>query len=190
MTLTAVLVAAYLLGSIPMSYIVVLRATGRDIRTMGSGNPGTMNVFDTVGWFAALVVAVGDISKGAAAVALAYLAGLTDGGAVLAAMAAVIGHDWSIFLWLEGGNGTAAVIGGMLALMPAATLIAAGVAIGLGYTIGSRRIGGVIGIALVPVLGILLGEPHTQLYGAIALMSFTIVKIIRFEGFSPARPDR
>ena len=53
MTFAAVLVVAYLLGSIPTSYIVVYRLTGRDIRSMGSGNPGTMNVLDTVGWGAA-----------------------------------------------------------------------------------------------------------------------------------------
>jgi acyl phosphate:glycerol-3-phosphate acyltransferase len=190
LTLAAVLVVAYLLGSIPTSYIVVYRFTGRDIRTMGSGNPGTMNVFDSLGWRTALLVAVGDISKGAAAVGLAYLVGLNDLGAVLAALCAVIGHDWSIFLRFDGGNGTAAVIGGMLALMPLATLLAAGLSIGIGYFVSSRRIAGLIGIALVPALGFAFGEPDVKLLGAVLLMAFTVLKIVRFEGFSAARPER
>ena len=50
MTLAGILLAAYLIGSFPTSYIVVYRLTGRDIRTMGSGNPGAMNVWDSVGF--------------------------------------------------------------------------------------------------------------------------------------------
>jgi glycerol-3-phosphate acyltransferase PlsY len=190
LTLAAVLVVAYLLGSIPTSYIVVYRATGRDIRTMGSGNPGTMNVLDTLGWRTALLVAVGDITKGAAAVALAYGVGLSDLEAVLVALCAVIGHDWSIFLRFDGGNGTAAVIGGMLALMPLPTVLAAGVSIAIGYAVSSRRIAGLAGIALVPAFGFALGQPDVKLLGAVLLMAFTVFKIYRFEGFSPARPER
>ena len=58
MTLAVVLVVAYLLGSIPTSYIVVYLLTGRDVRGIGNGNPGTMNVWDNVGLAPALIVAV------------------------------------------------------------------------------------------------------------------------------------
>jgi glycerol-3-phosphate acyltransferase PlsY len=190
LTLAAVLVVAYLLGSIPTSYIVVYRQTGRDIRTMGTGNPGTMNVLDTLGWRTALLVAVGDISKGAAAVGLAYAVGLSDREAVLAALCAVIGHDWSIFLRFDGGNGTAAVIGGMLALMPLPTVLAATVSIGIGYFVSSRRIAGLAGIVLVPAFGFAFGQADIKLLGVVLLMAFTVLKIIRFEGFSPERPGR
>ena len=98
---------AYLLGSIPTSYIVVYLLTGRDIRSIGNGNPGTMNVWDNVGLAPALLVAIGDIGKGMAAVSAAYLLGLGDTEAVLAALLAVAGHDYSIFLRFDGGNGTA-----------------------------------------------------------------------------------
>ena len=64
MTLTVVLAAAYLLGSIPTSYIVVYRYTGCDIRTLGSGNPGAMNVLDTLGFVPAIIAGSGDILKG------------------------------------------------------------------------------------------------------------------------------
>ena len=60
MTIAIVLIIAYLLGALPTSYIVVNRLTGRDIRTLGDGNPGMMNVWDSVGLLAALIVGVGD----------------------------------------------------------------------------------------------------------------------------------
>lgn len=187
MTLAAVLIVAYVLGSIPTSYIVVYRLTGRDVRSIGTGNPGTMNVYDTLGWQAASVVAIGDIAKGMAAVGLAYYAGLGDIGAVLAALCAVIGHDWSIFLRLDGGNGTAAAIGGMLALLPIETLTATAVCIGISMLFGSRRLGGIVGVALIPSLAIALGAPDIKWIGAVVLMAFTVLKIIRDEGFTPAR---
>ena len=82
---------AYLLGSIPTSYIVVYLLTGRDIRSIGNGNPGTMNVWDNIGLLPALLVAIGDIGKGMAAVSATYLLGLHDTQAVLAALIAVAG---------------------------------------------------------------------------------------------------
>ncbi|RLT26998.1 MAG: glycerol-3-phosphate acyltransferase [Chloroflexi bacterium] len=190
MTLAVVLVVAYLLGSIPTSYIVVLRATGRDIRTMGSGNPGTMNVLDSVGWKAAGLVAVGDIAKGVIAVVISYQLGFGDVEAVLAATAAVIGHDYSIFLRFDGGNGTAAVIGGLVALMPLETLGVAAIGIGLGVLVGSRRLGGLVALMLLPPLAYANQVPEAKLLGAVALMGLTVLKIIRFEGFSAARPGR
>lgn len=190
LTLAAVLVVAYLLGSIPTSYIVVYRLTGRDVRSIGTGNPGTMNVLDSVGWPAALLVAVGDIAKGMAAVGVAYLAGLGDSGAVFAAFCAVIGHDWSIFLRLDGGNGTAAAIGGLLALLPVETLVATAVCVGIGLLVQSRRFAGIVGLGLLPALAYMLGAPDVKFLGALLLMTFTVLKIIRDEGFSPARPGR
>ncbi|MGE0230028.1 MAG: glycerol-3-phosphate acyltransferase [Dehalococcoidia bacterium] len=190
MTLAVVLIVAYLLGSIPTSYIVVYRLTGRDIRTMGTGNPGTMNVVDTVGMRAGIVVGLGDICKGMAAVGIAYLAGLDDRDAVLAGMCAVAGHDWSIFLRLDGGNGMAAAVGALIALLPFEALFAVPTAIAL-YTLGmSRRLAGIIGLLMVPTLAYTFEAPEMKLIGAVLLLTFTVVKIFRFEGLSPARPGR
>ena len=187
MTLAVVLIAAYLLGSIPTSYIVVYRYTGRDIRTMGSGNPGTMNVLDTVGAWPALIVAAGDITKGMAAVGIAYLAGLDDIDAVLAALVTVVGHDYSLFLRLNGGNGMAAAVGAYAALLPVETLIAASLAVTIWLATRSRRAAGLIGLAALPGLAYWFQEPDAKLIGVGVLLAVTVVKIFRFEGFSPAR---
>ncbi len=190
MTLALVLIVAYLLGSIPTSYIVVYRLTGRDIRAMGTGNPGTMNVLDSVGARAAAIVGIGDICKGMAAVGIAYLAGLGDRDAVLAALCAVAGHDWSIFLRLDGGNGMAAAVGGLVALLPQEALLAIAVATAIWLLGGSRRIAGVVGLLLVLALAYAFEAPDVKLIGAVLLLILTALKIFRFEGFSPARPGR
>lgn len=187
MTLAIVLVMAYLLGSIPTSYIVVHYVTGRDIRTIGNRNPGVMNVLDNVGTWAALAVAAGDIGKGMGAVTLAFALGLDDVGAIGAALVVVAGHDFSIFMRLHGGNGMAAAVGGLFALVPLAAFPATGVALLIAYAGVSRRIAGIVGLLLVPTLTYWLGLPETLLAGVLLLLTMTALKVIRFEGFSPAR---
>ena len=187
MTIALVLLTAYLLGSIPTSYIVVFAATGRDIRSLGNRNPGTMNVWDSVGLPAALVVAIGDIGKGMAAVGVAHVVGVSEGVAIGAALCAVAGHDFSIFLRLHGGNGTAAAVGGMIALVPQAALPAVGTAMVLFPVVRSRRIAGLVGMLMVPALTYWQGQPEIRLIGVLLLLTVTALKIFRFEGFSPAR---
>lgn len=187
MTVAMAFAIAYLLGSIPTSYIVVHLLTGRDVRTIGNGNPGTMNVWDNIGFAPALLVAIGDIGKGMAAVSTAYLLGLNDAEAVLAALLAVAGHDYSIFLWFSGGNGTAAAIGGLFALVPAATVPAAGLAAALYFVTGSKRVSGAMALLSVPVLAYFIDYPATKVVGVLLLLTVTALKIVRFEGFTPER---
>lgn len=184
MTLAVVLITAYLLGSVPTSYIVVHRFTGRDIRTMGSGNPGTLNVLDSVGYRAATLAGAGDLAKGMGAVGLAYAAGLDDLGVVLTAFAAVIGHDYSVFLRFDGGHGTAAVIGSLLMLMPLQAGVAGSTGIAVALLIRNRRIGGILSIALLPALAVTTEVPPIRLYGALAMLTFILVQIVRDEGVS------
>ncbi len=190
MEVAAVLVAAYVLGAIPTSYVVVYALTGRDIRGMGTGNPGTMNVLDSVGLRAALIVAAGDVSKGMAAVTLAYAAGLSDSVAVLAGMIAVLGHDYSVFLRLDGGNGTAAAFGALIALLPRETLLMAALGFAVWGLTRQRRIGGLVGLAAFVPLWVVSQEPEVKVVGSMVIVGFTLLKIIRFEGFQPARGGR
>ncbi len=192
MTVVTAFATAYLLGSIPTSYIVVYLFTGRDVRSIGNGNPGAMNVWDNVGLAPALLVAIGDIGKGMAAVSAAYLLGLGDTEAVLAALLAVAGHDYSIFLRFDGGNGTAAAIGGLFALVPTATIPAAVIAVALYLTIGSKRFAGAVALLCVPVFAYFVAYPDAKLVGVLLLLTVTALKIIRFEGFTPerSRPPR
>ena len=106
----------YLLGSVPFAILVELWK-GVDLRRLGSGNIGASNAFVVAGKFAGVFVLLGDAAKGIAAV---VLAGLLFGASPLAlagaAVGAVLGHDWSLYLRLKGGKGTATTVGVILAL--------------------------------------------------------------------------
>jgi len=177
MSLPALLATAYLLGAIPTAYIVVRLVTGIDVRRIGSGNPGMMNVLDSVGFRWALVVGVADILKGIGAVGLAFLVGVTEFAAIVVAAVAVVGHDFSVFLRFRGGNGTATTIGGVAALLPLPTFIAFVVALAALPLVRSRRLAGLLGMVLVPVLGYLLGAPDAWVLGAVALLTLTSIKV-------------
>ena len=116
-------VIAYLLGSFPSAYIITRLATGKDIRKLGGGNAGARNVYREVGLRAAIPVAILDVGKGAAAVAIADLAlAAPQPFLALAGLAAVAGHIWPIFLKFSGGNGLSTAIG-VLALMMTRELV-------------------------------------------------------------------
>jgi glycerol-3-phosphate acyltransferase PlsY len=112
-------VLGYLLGSIPTAYIVTHLAKGEDVRRLGGGNVGGLNVLREVGKTAAAVVAIVDLAKGAAAVAIAYwLLNVSQPFVLAAAVAAVVGHNWMVWLKFSGGKGMGAAIGGLLVLLP------------------------------------------------------------------------
>ena len=115
----AMLAMGYLLGSIPTAYIVTRLTTGRDIRQLGGGNVGGLNVFREVGARAAVPVAIVDLGKGAAAAAIAYW--WLDFPlllVLLAGLGTVIGHNWVAWLRFTGGKGMGPAIGSLMMLMP------------------------------------------------------------------------
>ena len=124
MTLLA-LVAAYLIGAIPVGFIVARLFGETDIRRAGSGNIGATNVLRTLGALAAVVTLLGDIAKGYLAVSVARALGPAPWGGAAGAVLAVVGHCWPVFLGFRGGKGVATSFGAFLALAPLATLPAA-----------------------------------------------------------------
>ena len=114
--LAAALGVGYLLGSIPFA-ILVERWKNVDLRRLGSGNVGASNAFIVAGKLPGILVLVGDACKGVAAVLL--VAAATGGNHVAIAAAgvgSVLGHDWSLYLRLKGGKGTATTVGVIAAL--------------------------------------------------------------------------
>ena len=113
------IVVGYLLGSIPSAYIATRLAKDKDIRQIGSGNIGGLNVYREIGAKAAATVAIVDIGKGAAAVAVAYwLLDLTQPWVLAAGLAAVIGHMWMVWLKFSGGKGVGTTVGVLATMMP------------------------------------------------------------------------
>jgi acyl phosphate:glycerol-3-phosphate acyltransferase len=158
--LLAAMAVGYLLGSIPFGLLLTKRFAKVDIRNFGSGKIGTTNVLRTAGKKAAALAFSLDFAKGAFAVIFAalifgrnYLVVGNFGlgmlvAQCLAALAAMAGHNWSIFLRFKGGRGVTTFFGGLAALSPVVALFGGQVfAIGVGMTkfasLGS--IAGVVG---------------------------------------------
>lgn len=127
LTAIALVIFAYLLGSVPFALLIGKGIYGVDVRQQGSGNIGTTNVFRVLGKRAGALVFACDLLKGFIPVFLAARYVEADSAAVvavLAAGAAIAGHTFSIFLGFKGGKGVATGGGAILALMPWLFLIA------------------------------------------------------------------
>lgn len=112
------IICAYIMGSLPSAYITGRLRKGIDIRQVGTRNMGAMNVFYQVGFIEGILVLAVDIGKGAAAVALARWLGVVPMVEFLAGAAAVIGHNFPVWLKFHGGRGGATCIGVLFFLMP------------------------------------------------------------------------
>jgi glycerol-3-phosphate acyltransferase PlsY len=110
--------AAYLLGSVPFGVLVARALGGTDPRQVGSGNIGAANVLRTLGRGAAAITLLGDLGKGAAAVGLGRWWGGSSRALAGIALAAVVGHLYPVFLGFRGGKGVATALGVVLAAMP------------------------------------------------------------------------
>lgn len=119
------IVLAYGLGSIPSGYIWSRLVKGVDVRATGSGNVGGMNVARNVSPLAGVLTGITDAGKGALATWLAvrYGSGLIT--AMAAAVMAVLGHNYMLFLGFRGGKGLGTTAGALLVLAPVAIIYAA-----------------------------------------------------------------
>ena len=160
LTALQVTAVAYLIGSIPFSFLVARAFGVHDVRRVGSGNVGATNVLRNAGKAAGALALLLDLGKGAAASALAGK--LAPGDAVLpaaAAVAAVVGHMFPVWLRFEGGKGVATGLGAFAPLAPRAALAAllafAVVAAGTRYV----SLGSVAGGAALAALAFALRGP-------------------------------
>jgi glycerol-3-phosphate acyltransferase PlsY len=179
----AAVILGYLLGSIPFGFLLGKRQAKVDVRQYGSGKIGATNVLRTAGRRSAAMVACLDVLKGMLAVLFAALivgrGYLVVGGIglgslvaqVLAALAAIAGHNWSVFLKFRGGRGVATFFGGLIALCPPAAIFGGEIIIiGAGLTryasLGS--IAGAVGsYAILVPLTIMNGFPIEYLFYAL-----------------------
>jgi glycerol-3-phosphate acyltransferase PlsY len=146
----AVALVGYLLGSIPFGVLISKRSTKTDITQVGSGKTGMTNVLRTAGKKAAALSLLLDMAKGALAVIFAALIfGISGegylGAQVLAALAALAGHSWSIFIKFKGGRGVATFIGGMLAIHWPAAVFGGAVMIIVGGSTRYMSLGSISG---------------------------------------------
>jgi len=159
------LAAAYLVGALPVGFLVARVFGVGDIRRHGSGNIGTTNVLRAAGWVPALLTLIGDVAKGYLAVAAAGALAGDAGAQAVAAVAAIIGNCWSVFLGFRGGKGVATGLGALLNLVPWAVAPAIPVWLAVAVTTRYVSLGSILGAACVPLGALLLG------YGAPAMLA-------------------
>lgn len=167
---------SYLLGSIPFGYILVRAFRGRDIRQTGSGNIGATNVSRTSPALGALTLLL-DACKGLAAVAVARaLFPSSRALAATAALCAIIGHMFPVWLRFRGGKGVATGLGAFLLLAPKAILLLLGVFVGVVLAFRYVSLGSIVTVALFPVIAWLLKYDNTPvMLGLISAASLLII---------------
>ena len=151
----AVVALAYLLGSIPFGYLLVRLRGGGDVRETGSGGTGATNVTRRAGKGAGVLTLLLDALKGVAAVLVArLLLGATPGAdwwACAAAVAAVLGHVFPVWLGFRGGKGVATGLGVFLVLAPLATLCSLAVFVLVVWLWRYVSLGSIMGAAVLPL---------------------------------------
>ena len=127
----SLLLIAYLLGSVPSGYVAGKLIKGIDLRSYGSGTVSGSMVWEHVARWAVVPVGLFDIFKGALATWLGLRLGLGQVAAMAVGLAAVVGHNWPVYLNFQGGRGFSPFIGILLVIFPwGALIILAGLAIG------------------------------------------------------------
>jgi glycerol-3-phosphate acyltransferase PlsY len=172
------LVASYLLGSIPTSYLVARIFRGIDLREHGSRNLGATNLYRTLGWKYAVPVGLFDVAKGAIPV---VMFGPRVPGIVLfpvyCGIAAVLGHVFSIFVGFKGGKGVATAAGVVLGLAPLALLAVALVWAIVVKLSGYVSLGSILAASLFPLAAELLHPNRPEpLWFDIVLAGFLVFK--------------
>jgi glycerol-3-phosphate acyltransferase PlsY len=167
------LVGAYLLGSIPFAQVIA-RVRGIDLREVGTGNVGAGNLTRVAGWPWGTTAGVLDGLKGLFPVLIAQSAGYGKGAAGMVGLAAVIGHNWSIFMRGRSGRGLATSVGLLLGLDPVLLVWTTGWSV-VGWKFGGG-VGGFLGWGLLPIVSAAMGRPATE---SLVLLALALVLMFR-----------
>lgn len=173
--MAAVILAAYLLGSIPFA-LILARRWGSDLRSVGSGNLGATNVMRASGVRAGVLVAILDMSKGAASVWLA--ARVSDAAPLPAAagLAAIIGHIYPVWLRFHGGKGVATACGVFSILTPLAVPPAMAIFAAVVWLTKYISLGSVLASVALPPIAYALGSPAPAVIAAAAASAFIVFR--------------
>ena len=182
LTLLIIPVVAYLLGSIPFGVLFTRLFGGGDVRTVGSGNIGATNVARAAGPVPAILTLLCDFAKGAAPVWLAgRLSNESATWMMIAALAALLGHCFPIWLKFRGGKGVATAAGAFLVLCPAALLGSVILFLLVVFFWRYVSLASISAAAAMPLLIYLLWAPHHApplmvTFGALAAAMIIIYK--------------
>ncbi len=178
-----VVIIAYLIGSIPSGVTIARKLAHVDIRQYGSGNVGLANVWQSVSRWALIPVLVVDVGKGAVAVMAAQWLDFSLAYQMLCGLAAIAGHNWSVFLGFKGGRGVGASFGVLLVLAPREALVFFGIGL-LGVIFRNVPLGVIIAFSLVPLSAWGLGEPLPVILGCLGILALIVAKRLLAGGYA------
>jgi len=180
MDIAALYIGSYLLGSIPTAYIIGRLVRGVDIRSYGSGNVGSANLYEHVGkrWVFPLA-AIEVLVKGALPIwAGLYFLDISRSSALLIGppLLAIAGNNWSPFLKLQGGRGIAVTVGTLLALSPVLLFAFAVIAVGGWRFTKSSGIWVLLSLAILPLWAYLTYDNLNLVWYCLGLLGIVILK--------------
>lgn len=174
------LLASYLLGAIPTSFLAGKLFRGIDLRQHGSGNLGATNLYRTLGARFAIPVGLFDMAKGAIPVMLiAPMASTSKYFAMLCGIMAVVGHVFSVFVRFRGGKGVATASGVMLGLTPWAVLVSLAVWLIVVRVSGYVSLGSMAGAIVLPIAAWLLQPLQRDIIWIQILVALAIIWLHR-----------
>ena len=171
----AVILAGYLIGSIPFA-LILARRWGADLRQVGSGNLGAANVMRASGVAAGVLVAALDTAKGAASVWLAAHVGDAPGLPAAAGLAAIIGHIYPIWLRFRGGKGVATACGVFSMLTPPAVPPALVIFVAVVWLTKYISLGSVLASMALPPMAYALGSPAPAVIAGAAASAIIVFR--------------
>jgi len=185
-----VVLAAYLIGAIPVAYVFGRAIRGIDLRQYGSANVGASNVYQSVARWAVVPVGLLEIAQGMAGIMLAKFLDQDLGVQVAAGLAAITGQAWSVFLGFSGGRGIGPSIGFMLGLAP--PVMAAFTVISLlGWPLHSFPLSVGVAIALTPLASLIADGAGPVAAGCLGMALIVFAKRLLTNRIGlPADQDR
>lgn len=177
----------YLLGSIPTAYLAGRLLRGVDLRHWGSRTVSGTAVYYHVARWDLLPVGLFDVLKAALPTLGALSLGRPRGVAVAAGLAAVLGHNWPVWLGFHGGRGIGPFLGMLAVTFPAGALWLLG-ALAIGRLLGATAIMALLAIAGLPALVWLASRPSEVAFGGLAMLGITVIKRLEANR-EPLPPD-
>jgi glycerol-3-phosphate acyltransferase PlsY len=175
--MTTAIVAGYLIGSIPFALVLARRWGTDDLRVIGSGNLGAANVMRASGVTAGIVVAILDLAKGAASVALAQRVSPGDPAApAVAGFAAIIGHIYPVWLRFKGGKGVATACGVFSVLTPAVVPPVLAIFLATVSLTKYISLGSLLATLALPPIAYAVGSSPPAVYSAIAASAIIVFR--------------
>jgi glycerol-3-phosphate acyltransferase PlsY len=169
------IISAYLLGSIPTAYLGSKWLKGKDIRRYGSGTVSGSMVYEHVARWAVVPVGLFDVGKAALPTWLGLQLDLGMPVAIIAGLAAMMGHNWPLFLRFTGGRGLGCILGIFVVIFPWGSLWLL-VFLAIGFFLGDSAPWALAGLVTLPLFGNFMNGPADLVWATVAIILTTVGK--------------